>query len=167
MKTIELLKKLITVYYYLLIIGFVAIIFLIVTGFSSGDISGLNIIEDYDVSQLGVMELIALAVVPFTIYILFVRTVYLLKATLRDLSEGNYFSKLVINHFSTIGKLILICAVLYATFKFVARLLLLSDVRLGIDFSLITPIAIGLFFMFLSEVFTKARKTEEENKLTI
>lgn len=167
MKTIELLKKLINVYYYLLIIGLPAIVLLIAVSLSNGDISGLKIIEDYDVSQLEVLQMIALVVVPLTVYILFVRAVYLLKATLQDLSEGNYFSNLVITHFKTSGKLILICAVLYTTFRFVGRLILLRDIRLGIDFSLITPIVIGLFFMFLSEVFAKARKTEDENKLTI
>lgn len=167
MKTVEILRKLINIYYYLLVIGFIGVTFLILIHFNNGKTADLRIIEGYDASNIGFGELLALTIIPFFIFLLFVRAVYLLKSTLKDLSEGNYFSDLVIKHFKKIGKLILICGLSYAMFKFVARLILLSDIRLGLDYSLITPIVIGLFFMFLSEVFAKAKETKEENDLTI
>ncbi|WP_203256464.1 DUF2975 domain-containing protein [Hyunsoonleella ulvae] len=167
MKTIEVLRKLINMYYYLLLLVLVGIVIFIPIKIQQGKAMDLKMIEDYDTSSLSIPSLIAIVVVLTVIYILFVRAVYLLKDTLKDLSEGNYFSELITNNFKMIGKLILICGISYAVFKFVMRLLLLKDIRLGIDFSLITPIIIGLFFMFLSEVFTKARLTEQENNLTI
>jgi hypothetical protein len=43
----------------------------------------------------------------------------------------------------------------------------MNDIRIGIDNTLVLLSFMGLFFMFLSEVFAKARKTEQENNLTI
>lgn len=167
MKTIEVLRKLINIYYYLLLFVLVGIVIFIVIMIQQGETTDLKILEGYDTSSLSIQKLMAVIAVPTVIYILFVRAIYLLKGTLKDLSEGNYFSELITNNYKKIGKLILICGVSYAVFKFVIRLLLLNDIKFGIDFSLITPIIIGLFFMFLSEVFTKARLTEQENNLTI
>ncbi|MFD2726508.1 DUF2975 domain-containing protein [Hyunsoonleella rubra] len=167
MKTIQVLKKLINIYYYLLLIAFVAILVFVPIAVQQGDTSDLRIIEGYDASNISIQKLIPLMIITAIIYLLFVRAVYLLKCTLKDLSEGNYFSELIISNFKKIGLLILVCGVSYAVFKFFTRLMLLSDVRLGIDFSLITPIIIGLFFMFLSEVFAQARYTKQENDLTI
>ena len=167
MKTIEVLRKLINIYYYLLLFVLVGIVIFIPIKIQQGEAMDLKMIEDYDTSSLSTPSLIAIVLVLTGIYILFVRAVYLLKGTLKDLSEGNYFSELIIKNFKMIGKLIIICGVSYAVFKFVTRLVLLSDVRLGIDFSLLTPIVIGLFFMFLSKAFEKARLAEQENNLTI
>ncbi|SEP78093.1 Protein of unknown function [Hyunsoonleella jejuensis] len=167
MNTIEVLRKLINIYYYLLLLVLVGIVIFIVTIFQQGETVDLKVIEGYNTSSLSTQKLIVITAVLVVIYILFVRAIYLLKGTLKELSEGNYFSELITENFKMGGKLILICGVSYAVFKFVIRLLLLGDIRFGIDFSLITPIIIGLFFMFLSEVFTKARKTQEENDLTI
>ena len=167
MKTIEVLRRLINIYYYLLLFVLVGIIIFILIMIQQGETIDLKIVEGYDSSSLSIQNLMIITVVPIAIYILFVRAIYLLKGTLKDLSEGNYFSELITKNFKMIGKLILICGVCYAVFKFVTRLLLLRDIRLGIDFSLITPIIIGLFFMFLREVITKARLTEQENNLTI
>lgn len=167
MKTIKILRKLINIYYYLLLFVLVGIVIFVSILFQKGETIDLKIIEGYDTSSLSIQKLMAITVVPIVIYLLFVRAIYLLKSTLKDLSEGNYFSELIINNFKMIGKLILICGVSYAVFKFVIRLIILRDIRFGIDFSLITPIVIGLFFMFLSEVFTNARETKKENDLTI
>ncbi|WP_136482073.1 DUF2975 domain-containing protein [Cognatitamlana onchidii] len=167
MKTIEVLRKLINMYYYLLLFVLIGIVIFISIMIQQGEVADLKIIEDYDVSNISTLKFLALISVPTTIYILFVRAVYLLKETLKDLSEGNYFSELIIKNFKMIGRLILICGVSYAVYKFLARLVMLGDIRLGIDFSLITPIVVGLFFMFLSEVFAKARLAEQENNLTI
>ena len=167
MNTIELLKKLINIYYYLLLIGFVGIVIFMPILFKNGKVNNLNILEGYNASDISMTQLITFLLVPAIIFVLFIRAVYLLKETLKDLAQGDYFSELVINNFKNIGKLILICGISYWVYEFVLRLLLLSDVKLGLNYSLITPIIIGLFFMFLSEVFAKARKTEEENNLTI
>lgn len=167
MKTIEVLRKLINIYYYLLLFVLVGIVIFIPIKIQQGEAMDLKMIEDYDTSSLSIPSLIATVLLLTVIYILFVRAVYLLKGTLKDFSEGNYFSELIIKNFKMIGKLILICGFSYAVFKFVTRLVLLNDIRLGIDFSLLTPIVIGLFFMFLSEAFEKARLAEQENNLTI
>lgn len=95
------------------------------------------------------------------------KTINTLKKCLPDLSNGNYFSDLVIRNFKIIGKLFLICGIGAWLSKIVLRLAFMSDVRIGIDNILVLLTIMGLFFMFLSEVFAKAKKTEQENELTI
>ncbi|WP_345166421.1 DUF2975 domain-containing protein [Algibacter aquimarinus] len=166
MKTLKTLKKLIKFYYYFLLTGFIIFIILPIL-FTNGMVKSFNLVEGYDFNRLELFEFSLIILVLVCIYYLFVRAIYLLKSTLKDLSEGNYFSELVITNFKTIGKLILACGISFSLYRFILRLLLLSEIKPGIDNGLIVSIILGLFFMFLSEVFAKARKTKEENDLTI
>ena len=166
MKTLETLKKLINFYYYFLVLGFVFFTLLPIL-FWFGKIKSLDLIKGYDFNNLNLLELFVITFVLICIYFFFVKAIYLLKGTLKDLSEGNYFSELVINNFKIIGKYVLISGISFSVFRFILRLILLSDIKIGIDNTLIISIIIGLFFMFLSEAFAKARQVKQENDLTI
>ncbi len=167
MKTVIILKKLIGVYYYLLLLGFICMVVVIPFLFRNGEIVDLNIIEGYGLSRMNTWKWMGILFVVASIYALFVRAIYLLKGSLNDLSSGNYFSELVIKNFNRIGKLFLICGIGFSAFRFALRLVLLRDIKLGMDNVLMLSVIIGLFFMFLSEVFAKAGRVQEENDLTI
>ena len=167
MKTIDILKKLITIYFYLQVLGFVVLAIVVPILFSLGKFNTLEFLDNHDISNLSFGRFMSMLLVALILAYQYVKAIYLLKNSLSDLSNGNYFSELVINNFKIIGKLFLICGVGAWLYKIVLRLAFMSDVRIGIDNILVLLTIMGLFFMFLSEVFAKARKTEQENDLTI
>lgn len=167
MKSISTLNKLIHIYYYLLIVLFLFTVIVLPILFGLGKINSLNVNGEYDVADLSLIHFLMIIFFNAAIFVLFLKAIFLLKNTLPDLTSGNFFSELVIQNFKKIGKLILITGVSYSVLNFFLRIIILSDVKLGINNSLIVSILIGLFFMFLSEVFAKANETKQENDLTI
>jgi hypothetical protein len=168
MKTINILKKLITIYYYLMIIGFVgAIISLPVLLFTNQSYEITFLGSKVDLGVLPLYKSLITLLLVGTLYYLFFRGVRLIKLSLNDLSEGNYFSLLVISNFKKIGTLFLICGFGSAVVKLVLGFLLVSILKVGVDTSWVIFIIIGLFFLFLSEVFSKAGELRRENDLTI
>ncbi|MFH6767550.1 DUF2975 domain-containing protein [Gaetbulibacter aquiaggeris] len=168
MKTINILKKLITIYYYLMIIGFVgAIISLPLLLFTNQSYEITFLGSKVDLGVLPLHKSLITLILVGTLYYLFFRAVRLIKLSLKDLSEGNYFSILVILSFKKIGTLFLICGFGSAIVKLVLGFLLANILKVGVDTSWVIFIIMGLFFLFLSEVFSKAGELRRENDLTI
>lgn len=168
MKTINILKKLISIYYYVLLIaligGLVSFPLLIFTN-SSYEIGFLG--SQVDLGVLPLYKSVIILLLVGILYYLFFRSVRLIRMSLNDLSEGNYFSQFVIKNFKKIGVLFLICGFGSAFVKLVLGLLLVNVLKVGIDSSWVIFIVMGLFFLFLSEVFDKAHVLQKENDLTI
>lgn len=167
MKTLPILKKLINIYFYILVLGLIMLFIVVPIQFSKGKFTTLDFLDNYDISNMNFGKFLAMLLIAGILYFQFVKAIYLLKNSLKDLSRGNYFSETVIDNFKKTGTLFLTCGIGIWFYKFVLRLILISDIRIGIDNTLMLLSIIGLFFMFLSEAFAKARNTEEENKLTI
>jgi len=167
MKTISALRKLINFYFYLLTLGFIIVTIILPVLFYQDKVDKLTIFDELDFSNLHLGEFLIIMFFVAIIYFQFIKAIYLLKKCLNDLSNGKYFSELVITNFNKIGKLFLFCGIGFSVLKFVLRILLLNDIKIGLDNSLIFSIIVGLFFMFLSEAFKKAGNLEEENELTI
>ncbi|WP_438976621.1 DUF2975 domain-containing protein [Polaribacter sp.] len=167
MATISILKKLINFYFYFLVLIFIGIAILLPILYKKGEDFGLNLIDGYDFSTLSFGEFLTVILICLGICYLYIRAVYLIKKCLNSLSNGDYFSKLTTHNFNKAGKLFIISGISFSVFKFILRLVLLNDVKVGLNNTLILSLIIGLFFMFLSEVFTQARETKKENDLTI
>ena len=167
MNTINILKKLIILYYYLTILG---ILFIIVGSpimYYKGIELPINSMENFNVSNLSAGKFISIYIAAIFIYFQFLKALHLFKNSLKDLTVGKYFSELVTNNFKRMGTAFLICGFSFSGFKIILRLALLSDLKLGVDNTLFLLSILGLFFLFLSEVFAKARVTKQENDLTI
>jgi len=160
MKTISTFKKAINFYFYLLILIFFVLAFVIPIQYANDTDTPINFIERVDIFSINLLGFLVL-------FFLYIRAVYLIKNCLNDLSNGDYFSKKVTLNFKKAGKLFIISGIGVLVFKFVLRLTFVGDIWLGIDHAFMLSLVLGLFLMFLSEVFTKARKTQEENDLTI
>ena len=167
MKTISILKKLINIYYFLLLIGVFFITAIVPILFASDKIESFNIIEGYDISTFTILEFTVFLIITTIIYIIFVAAIYFIKTSLDDLTDENYFSEKVITNFNKSGKLILISGIASTVFEFFLRIILSNKLEFSLDFDLILMIIIGLFLLFLSEVFEKGRRTKQENDLTI
>ena len=167
MKTINTFKKIITVYFYLMAICNAILFMVLPILFLQGKFTKLEYLDNYDISDLSFGQFLLMLLVAAFLQYQYIKAIYFLKNSLTDLSTGNYFSELVIVNFKKIGKLFLICGVGGWLFKIILRLAFMSDIKVGVDHTLILLTIIGLFFMFLSEVFAKARRAEQENKLSI
>ncbi len=167
MKAINILKRLINIYYYLLvlviIVGILTIPLLILKKKYIVKFLG----EEVDLNTLSSLNMVIVLILVATLWFLYFKAIKLLKHSVHELSEGHYFSKLAIGNFKTIGILFLICGLGEIFAKIILNLILKNSFRLGIDSSVVTFLIMGLFFMFLSEVFLKGSQLEEENELTI
>jgi hypothetical protein len=152
-----------------MLFSLVASVFGIVTFFVTRNskmnpkVLGINV----DFSQLSYSKIMIVIGVITALYFVYIKAIYLLKNSLDDLSSGNYFSLLVINNFNKIGKLFLISCVVEFVGRIVLRVLLEKKIGIELDSSVFLFLIMGLFFLFLSEVFAKARGFKQENDLTI
>ncbi|WP_282134709.1 DUF2975 domain-containing protein [Seonamhaeicola maritimus] len=175
MKAISVLKKIITFYYYFAILGFLflTIGFPIIYSIKKNKVSlgepiELNFMDmKIDCSEMNLGAFITVIFIGAIILFQFLKGIHLFKKSINDLSNGNYFSELVITNFKKIGQCFLIFGFGQWLFKIVAQLIFANDLNLGIDNTLFLSSIFGLFFLFLSEAFAKARETKKENDLTI
>jgi len=170
MKPIILLRNLISIYYYLMLIAFAFGLILLPILLFTGSSYELTIFDQqFTLNDLGIVKgLIAIVVIGAFLYVYF-RMIQLIKRTVSQLSRGQYFTSLIINNFNAIGKLLLICAVGSSILKMVLSTLLTGRIHLEIDLNsnVFLFLIMGLFFLFLSEVFLKAKEHKEENDLTV
>jgi len=175
MKNISLLKKLVAFYFYFGVFGllFLMVGFPIIFSRKKDNISLDEPLElkfmdmNMDVSNMHLGQFIAIIVIGVAILFPLLNGIFLFKKSLTDLSSGNYFSDLVVSNFKKIGQCFLIFGVGQWVYKLVMKLIVLQDLSLGIDNTLFLSLILGLFFLFLSEAFGKARATKQENDLTI
>lgn len=167
MPTIAILKKIISVYFYVLCSGFVFWIIFFPISFATNKLEILNILKEYDLSTMNFTEFTIFMISGSVVFFIYLSAIYFLKKSLVDLSNKNYFSKKVIDSFHKSGKLILIATFCGSLFDFFVTLFISNKAVFKIEDSLFVSIIMGLFLLFLSEVFEKARQTQEENDLTI
>jgi hypothetical protein len=170
MRTILILKRLITVFYYLIFIGLIAPLFRIINQIITGKIHDLKpkiFGEQLDYGTMSLFEIGLSGVVPFVLFYCFFQSLIYLKRSLKDLESGNYFSALVITNFKKIGILFLVCSLGEVIGKLLFFIVFKSKFHFELDSSVVLFFIMGLFFMFLSEVFQKARRLQQENELTI
>lgn len=127
-------------------------------------ISG-NDIEEYTIGAKIIMAIGSIA------YLLYVYAIFLLKKTIDLFIEKLLFDDKVIRNFNTIGKVFIIVALLTSVPSFFYHVYTNQEFVLdltGYDSdSMLFNIAIGLFFITLSEVFKIAKIQKEENELTV
>ncbi|MEP1488953.1 MAG: DUF2975 domain-containing protein [Algibacter sp.] len=167
MKTISTLKKLINFYFYFLVFGFIAIPIAAIIHFNNDTFTSIFFFKDYDLSNSHRGVILTIILIGELIYYQFIKVVYLLKNSLNDLSDGHYFSDLIVHNFKKIGRLSIIWGVVFSVYEFLSRFLIVHEMRLVINNTLLISIITGLFFMFLSEAFAKANLAKQENDLTI
>lgn len=167
MKILAILKKLITFYFYITLLGFLFLLIGVPIMYYKEFALPITSMQDYNVSNLSTGKFIAIYIVTGLIFFQFLKALYLFNNSLKDLSTGKYFSELVIDNFKKMGAAFLICGVSFWLFEVILRFTLINDLRIGVHDGFLLLSILGLFFLFLSEVFAKARITKQENDLTI
>ena len=168
MRKLNILKALINIYYYVMIIafiaGFITIPLLLFTK-QSYKISPFG--HQVDIGALsGVKSILIVIVLGLVLYFYF-RAIHLMRITIKELEEGHYFTDGVIANFKKMGTFFLISGIGFFLFNIILKLLLESRLSISLDSTLFFFVIVGLFFMFLSEVFKVAKDAKEENDLTI
>lgn len=168
MKTIRVLNVLISIYYYLMVLAFIAGCIMIPLSLFINQPIEMNIFgHQFSLANLPLFQVLIIVPVIFIVLGLFVRLIWFIKTTTKELETGHYFSELVIANFKKIGKLFILCGIGFFILNFILKLFIESELFMGVDSSLFIFIITGLFFMFLSEIFKKANNLEQENDLTI
>lgn len=101
-------------------------------------------------------------------YLLIIYSLFLFRKTLKFFLRSKIFDEVVIKSFSKIGTLLVISGLITLFISFIAIYLYSQKIsfELGLNSNIII-ICLGLFFMVLSEIFNIAKKTKQENDLTI
>lgn len=117
---------------------------------------------------------IAIVLVTAELFIggLILYTVYILRKLVRDFLRGKFFTTFQIATLNKIGQLIVVITLTSGLTDFLGKMLIESQatVRVGMDFSFGSfwfILAIGLFFMYLSQIFNNAKALKEENEFTV
>lgn len=167
MKIISILKNLITFYYYILYIGFIGLAFIAFLFFSDRTYNLKLECISYQIGSISVFKKVIILIIFSAFYTLYFFGIKFLKNSMDDLALGKYFSKSVISNFKNSGKLFLICAAVNMLIGVILSLILEFPLKVGIDSGFLHFIVMGLFFLFLSEVFSKGNEMQNENNLTI
>ena len=172
MKPPILLKTILDIAFYLLIAGIFFSIFFVVlimlnseTFFIPINIDGAEITE-YTPSTIFLM------LISMSFFVLFIFLVYYLRKLVRNFLKQDIFSKGQVKYLNRIGNLIIGISVGKVVIDLLKNLFLENEISFGIEIggdfgSFWFTLALGLFFIFLSQVFEKARLLKEDNDLTV
>ncbi|WP_299902528.1 DUF2975 domain-containing protein [uncultured Aquimarina sp.] len=167
MKPIYILKKLINFYYYFVGFGLGISFISLVYRFFVPKMINPHFLESDTLYSSNSIKVVIIQLLYLGMLFIFFKSIELLTKSLSDLSEGNHFSPAVIKNFKNSGKLFIMISIIEISAKIFTNLFLENKLIFEIDTSIILFPIIGLFFLYLHEVFSKARTLQNENDLTI
>ncbi|WP_299884558.1 DUF2975 domain-containing protein [uncultured Lacinutrix sp.] len=169
MKTIKLLKKLIDVFFVLLLLSLFIYIVVGILYFGFSDLlpEGAIEVQDFIVKDKAMSIFFTILAIAFGF---FVKGVFHLRKTIPLLLTGDYFSETITKHFRACGIIFIYVGLTALLVHLISQWYLNSIIWIRIDtqiYMFLFLIIIGLFFKLFSIVFSKARDLKQENELTI
>ncbi len=169
MKSLQILRTLVDIFLFYSIIGALTALFIVpfILLDPSAEIpvtiKGTEVIGD---DWLSIIVIILGAISAFA----FVYAIYTLRRVLILFSKNEIFTDKVIAYFKTIGKFIIISSLLSSIPLFIYNVIHRKAVRAefsgGFD-SLLLSVSLGLLFIVIAAIFTRAKMMKEENELTV
>lgn len=170
MRKIFILRAILQFMVFFMVLGGVALLIMIPLILFNSDwdipvtISG-NYVEEFTVGTKIIMVIGSIA------YLLYVYAIFLLKKTIDLFIKKLLFDDKVIRNFNTIGKVFIVVALLTSVPSFFYHAYTNQKFKMDLTAydsdSMLFNVAIGLFFITLSEVFKIAKIQKQENELTI
>lgn len=163
-----ILKTLLDILFWVLIFIFISAIPLTIIAYLNGD--PINV-KDYEIEKftfwIGTGLVLSIINSGIFIYI-----VYLLRKVVRSFFKRKLFTPLQIAGLNLIGKLIIFTSISEIVINMLLAFSIQGKARVGISFensfdSLWFTLALGLFFILLSQSFRHAKNLQEENDLTV
>lgn len=167
MKPISILRKLITLFYYLMGIGLIKELFTLIFRFFSPKMIQPPFLQTEELYSSDTVKVMLLQIIFVLLIITFFRTIQILRQLLNDLANRNHFSEKVTNNFKSVGILFIILSVGELVAKILANYLFGLGFTFPVDSSIVLFPVVGIFFLYLSEIFTEAREIQLENNLTV
>lgn len=171
MRKVNVLNSIVSISYYVLVIVFFLESFSIFKAVSIVDKDKLKTVkiigESFDLSRANSTIIIITGCIALCVFLVLLIAVYYLKKSMKDLVNGVYFSEKVIKSFRSLGVLLVVMSIIEFIAILVLEILINSELLIKLDSSNLFYFVLGLFFMFLSEIFQKGRTMKEENDLTI
>ena len=125
-----------------------------------------RVAEDLDLTSIEAK--MALVIYILTAYAAIIYIIYILRKLVISLDSGSLFTKFQCAGFNLVGQLIIWLVILSAVIEFVMKLIFASKLEVETSFpDFWLFLALGAFFIVLSQVFEKARLMREENELTV
>ncbi|PZW43962.1 Protein of unknown function (DUF2975) [Mesonia algae] len=171
MKTLSILRKLISFIYGL----FMTVSILVILAIFYMSIFGNGFSEDFTFNNYEVTNKIQIKFI-LSVYAIivstYIYTLFLFKKLVYDFSPTNIFTSLQIFYLNRIGKLIIGITITEITVDFLLKIFYNNRIEASIKTSGLFEnyffiIAVGLFFIFLSEIFKIAKHHKQENELTV
>ena len=163
------LRKMFSIAYYVMIFVWIIIfgILLYAIIFDSDKVMGfINNSKNISVFSRGALfTILAYALIAgyFWIYIL-----KLIRNLMDSLMTGSLFTRFQIAGFKLIGQLLILFTIIDSIITFIFTIIFTQHMKINLTFSdFWLLIAIGLFLIFLSNIFKRGRLYKEENQLTI
>ncbi|WP_198029914.1 DUF2975 domain-containing protein [Christiangramia salexigens] len=168
-KSSVVLRNIISITYYLMVFSWLIILGIFTYSIIADENSALQIFKEYEEFTINskraliTILLYELIMIGFWIYLF-----RLIKNLMDSLTSKSIFTKFQISSFKLIGQLIILLKVIDTLFAFLFDIIFKDRVRFKIDFvDFWLIIALGLFFIFISQIFNRARPYKEENELTV
>lgn len=169
MKSAVLLRNIISITYYLLAAACVVVLGILIYAIVGDGNSAVEIFKDSNdfkiTTRPALYTVLTYSLISFGFWIYLFR---LIRNLMDSLTSGSIFTKFQITSFKLIGQLLILLTVIDTLFSFLFEVIFIDrvNIKIGfIDFWLL--IALGLFFIFISEIFNKAKSYKEENELTV
>ena len=169
MKSSVWLRNIFSVTYYLMIIGWIIFLGLLVFAIfvNSGKI--LEFMSESQSMSIDSKEalytILTYALISGVFWIYLVRVA---RNLMDSLISGILFTKLQVASFKLIGQILILLTIIDAIVNFIFKLIFNNHLSIKLGFlNFWFVISIGLFMIFLSTIFDKAKTYKEENDLTI
>ena len=170
MKSSVWLRKIFSFVYHLMILGWVIIFgFLVWAIFFDPE----KILEIINTSADGLIIDSKLALITVLTYSListgfWIYIIRLGRDLMDNLREGPLFTRLQVASFKLIGQFLILITIIDALANFLFEVIFNNRFQIEFEFStFLLVITIGLFMIFLSNIFEKAKGYKEENELTV
>ncbi|TBW29869.1 DUF2975 domain-containing protein [Gramella sp. KN1008] len=169
MKSSVLLRNIISLAYYSFIIVGVAVFGILIFTLIWDENMALEIFKNSDdfkiTSVRALISLLTYSLISFGFWIYLFR---LIRNLMDSLTSKSIFTKFQISSFKIIGQLLILVTVIDTLFSFIFEIIFTDQVHIKTGFmNFWLLIVLGLFFIFISQIFNKARLYKEENELTI
>ena len=156
------------VYYFFLIVClliFICIVYILVGGPVEYP---MKIVSDYFLidSKKSLLSLL----IPILIFqSSYTYLTYIIKGLVEDMAAGNLFNRYQVAGFKHAGQILIFLTIAESIFDYIFKLIFKSVIQIKFDTTSgsWTSVLLGLFFIFLSQIFKKAKDLKEENELTV
>jgi hypothetical protein len=169
MKSSVLLRNFINITYYSMAILWFIILGILIYSIIVNEATALQLFEDSDQFKVSSKPaLITILIYSLTSSAFWIYLFRLIRNLMDSLTSRSIFTNFQISSLKLIGQLLIILTVVDNFFGYIFGLIFRDRLRISFDFGEFwLIIALGLFLIFLSQIFEKARSFKEENELTV